>query len=502
MNLMEQCRIWNEEDDYQKIIDAISNLDEEEQTPELISELARAYNNIANPEETHYFQKAVELLKTVEDVYALDHNWNFRIAYSYYYLDQEDKALPYFKKALDARPNDEDTLYFIENCMKILALPNFKRSFKKRVSECWDSFIQNEIHLRELMDQKNEQGIGEKLIQKCNEILSIAFEDVSFELGYNGKSYDLILTPEGDQIMLYKLVYFQQQMPSDMLNNWNIIVGREASKGFSLRAFDKNISAEDVQVWAQIADKDNPTQVDLEFYCEKLVHMLEEDEGRLWWIIANLVDQSIGEIVAMKVIQGFQILKEPKEEKGILLSDLNVELENLDITLSNDAKQFIERNYSAYQMKPVDSKDADLRFDVYTGVTRCPSLINEYLCNESNIVDTLHQDGAFAGFFYYPLANFENEESSEEYSKKILDFRDMLEEKMLEKAGSERVTFLGGATGISYGYLDFIAWDIRELCAIAQEVFFYETSLPWANVHSLRRDVKGFNIMDHEENEG
>ena len=49
MKLTEQLQEWNENDEYQKIIDAIEGMPVEERTPELISELARAYNNIAGP---------------------------------------------------------------------------------------------------------------------------------------------------------------------------------------------------------------------------------------------------------------------------------------------------------------------------------------------------------------------------------------------------------------------------------------------------------------------
>ena len=35
MTLMEQCQIWNDNDEYQKIVDAIEVLPEEERTPEL-----------------------------------------------------------------------------------------------------------------------------------------------------------------------------------------------------------------------------------------------------------------------------------------------------------------------------------------------------------------------------------------------------------------------------------------------------------------------------------
>ena len=44
--------------------------------------------------------------------------------------------------------------------------------------------------------------------------------------------------------------------------------------------------------------------------------------------------------------------------------------------------------------------------------------------------------------------------------KAILDFRDNLRDAILRDAGEEAVTFLGGATGLYCGYLDFIAWDL------------------------------------------
>src|SRR5699024_7589375 len=45
MDLLQQCARWHEEGAYQNIIDAIEALPADQRTPELDSELARAYNN-------------------------------------------------------------------------------------------------------------------------------------------------------------------------------------------------------------------------------------------------------------------------------------------------------------------------------------------------------------------------------------------------------------------------------------------------------------------------
>ena len=93
MDILEQCQIWNENDEYAKIIEAIEALPDEERTPETDSELARAYNNLAGLEDRELYEKALELLLPHEDYFQGDHCWNFRTAYAYYYLDQEGPAL-------------------------------------------------------------------------------------------------------------------------------------------------------------------------------------------------------------------------------------------------------------------------------------------------------------------------------------------------------------------------------------------------------------------------
>ena len=160
---MKQLERWHEEDEYQKIVDAIEALPREELTFPLVSGLARAYNNLAMdlqwPEDQKLYQRALDLLLSVEggleEAVREDpdaaHTWNFRVAYAYYYTDQEGKALPHFEKALEARPGDEDTLEFIDRCRNSLALPVGVRSFRERTREGWASFLQREGELRAML---------------------------------------------------------------------------------------------------------------------------------------------------------------------------------------------------------------------------------------------------------------------------------------------------------------------------------------------------------------
>ncbi len=163
MNLLEQCQKWNENDEFQKIIDALGAIPAGDRTPEMDSELARAYIAIAEIGKREPYQKALELLKPHETYFDKDHCWNYRIASAYYYLDEEGPALHYFEKAMEARPGDEDTQTFIDDCRHRLTLPRFEKNFRERTEEAWVAFAQIEGELRHIMDaDKNSARNGMK----------------------------------------------------------------------------------------------------------------------------------------------------------------------------------------------------------------------------------------------------------------------------------------------------------------------------------------------------
>ena len=73
-------------------------------------ELARAYNNLADPGEPEgrtLLHRALELMQPHEEELRDTYSWNFRMGYAYFYMDQEGKALPYFEKALEFSTSKE-----------------------------------------------------------------------------------------------------------------------------------------------------------------------------------------------------------------------------------------------------------------------------------------------------------------------------------------------------------------------------------------------------------
>ena len=493
MDLLKQCQQWFEQDEAQKVIDTLEAIPAEERTPELDSELAKAYIAVAHIGEREPFEKALELLAPHEEHFAEDHCWNYWIASAYYFLDEEGPALRYFEKALKARPGDKDTQEYIDDCRRRLSLPRFEKNFRERTQEAWAAFSQIEVELRQIIETDETHQRGEELVEKCGNALKTALRDTSFELGFNGEKYELILSPEGLRSRLFPLVYFQKQAPESVLEHWNIWVGRQPCEGFELRAGEIEVRADDVQMWAEETEDH---QVSLVLYCEKLTPILKEDTDKVWWALSMLVDQTIGEVSAIAFVAGFDVYAQPKDEPAKLLSELPELLQSMGLSLWRDGSDYLENSYLAYELKPVEDPEADWRLDVYTGSCRLPVLINDYLTARSDMVDEYHKDGIAAGFLLYPLSGF----TGEERVKVILDFRDNLRDAILRDAGEEAVTFLGGATGLYCGYLDFIAWDLPAVLTAAQ-AFFEGSDLPYAHFHAFRRDVGGVPLLDEKEPE-
>jgi len=491
MDILEQCQKWHEEDKHQKIVDALEAIPAEGRTPEMDMELARAYNNLADPSEPEgrkLLHRALELMQSHEEELGDTYSWNFRMGYAYYYLDQEGRALRYFEKALELHPGDDPKLNtrqdmeeLIDSCKKSISLPQFSECFRERTEDWWETFAEMESELRQMMDDDKDHTRGAELVAQMEETLNLAFDEISFELGVGGEKHELILTPEGDKVKLFELVYFQKHAPKEVLEHWNILVGRQPVQNIGLRTNDGwEISGDDVQIWLE---EQGENSFAISAYCEKVLPKLQEEEGRAWWMLTTLTDQVLGEISHMRYIDSFDVLEEPKAEPSFLLSQLPDKLREQGLELSTDPEAYLE-SYLGYKMEPKQDPDADWRLDVMAGSTCCVPLINGYLNADNDFMDDLHADGAVAGFFCYPLDTLREEEGSQ----KIFDFRDKLEEVLTGGDGSEVLTLTGGATGLYCGYVDFIAWDIQEALNMAKE-FFEGTDIPWAIFHTFRREA-------------
>ena len=122
LSLLDQ---WNENSEYQRIIDYLENLSNTQRLDYILTcHLARACNNLADPQKEDcqaLLQRAEALLRSVAGEGEADPLWHYRLGYSLFYQDREKEALPCFQRALELDPGDEDTEFFIRECEKYIA---------------------------------------------------------------------------------------------------------------------------------------------------------------------------------------------------------------------------------------------------------------------------------------------------------------------------------------------------------------------------------------------
>lgn len=95
----------HQDNEFQQILDYVENLDESQKTAEIISALGRAYNNmfwLANDEQEdenrHYLETALVLFKSVESDLGETGTWNYRIGYTYFYMNDLENAQKHLNK--------------------------------------------------------------------------------------------------------------------------------------------------------------------------------------------------------------------------------------------------------------------------------------------------------------------------------------------------------------------------------------------------------------------
>ena len=116
-------------------------------------------------------------------------------------------------------------------------------------------------------------------------------------------------------------------------------------------------------------------------------------------------------------------------------------------------------------------------FDIQTGTTTIPRLVSEFAKDESGLMDLFHRFGCVGGFFAFDVPGLD--EMDESQREAAVDAAcSALENHLRTHQEGNCVDFIGRAVGRFHVYVDFLAYDIREVCNAAFEFFKqYDTSL-------------------------
>ena len=466
-NLLQQIDGLDEKKEYQKIIDLIEILDENDQTYDIKSELGRAYNNLANnseniEEQTEYLNAAVNIFKGLEEEEKRDKKLHYRLAYSYWSLGKYFDALESLDKSLSIDPEYDHAKEIYDHVIDSLSSPYHRYNTNERIEDFWKKFEQEEQKIREAVDNSNNENAID-LSNLTDDILKIVFEDPIFEIGFytEKNKYEIIFPIDGNKFRIYVRQYLISKMPESLKENWIFTLGRRRMDNIdnlAMKRYETTITAGDIKIVPILTD-DN--KIDIEIYHNELSEISKKDQDQCFGIFFPLLDMAVGEIITIGYIGTIDFLEEEPEEETITLGQLyDYILKNLKNVTENIT------SYTVYNVKAREDTDEDgyinYREDIFIGTTSCMDIISAYYDNDTYILKELYQDtGAILGYFYFANDKLNKDE--------MLDIRVNIEDSIIEKASDFGVV-IGGATGQSYCYIDFITYDFANFIEISQTI--------------------------------
>jgi tetratricopeptide (TPR) repeat protein len=117
---------WHEEDQHDRIIEAVEKLDRGQWDYDIASLYARALNNMGR------YEEALNVLLDLKEEGKSDGVWYFRIGYSLYYLNREAEAAEFFIKAIEYGDDQEDTRLMLQASLEEADLRRRKRGTDAR----------------------------------------------------------------------------------------------------------------------------------------------------------------------------------------------------------------------------------------------------------------------------------------------------------------------------------------------------------------------------------
>ena len=495
MELLEQCKTWNDDGEYESVVDALEILPENARTPEMDSELARAYNNLGEPGEYKLFAQALELLKPHEEYFRGNHKYYFRLAYSYYYLDEDGLALHYFKKALDSKPGDSDTIEMMTSCADMLSESDLRIKMSERVSSMWED-VRKDINKYNKLDKdfySNALAViakGIKEISKRTDAHITGDRAMELEAG-DDKSY------------IFMLQYVIDVMPVDLRELFDIRIGISPKTDipdtsfFNDREYDitglRFFVSDDRQIVIYADEFDMPLEVFEKLFIDIFgeIDLMAND---FEFDFADKEDFDAPNDETCSIVLKFKnredFLKECVDYRG-----LRACAEGKGARLGINAKDYLKM-YSGYQLPSI--VEDEIREDIYTGTTCLPSLVSEYmssnLFDKMPIMDELYRNGVSAGFFCFSIDQKKYSDDMLEYDFEIMNLRNQLIEyimkRLKEKNREHDIAFLEGATGKKYGYLDFLIFGSFMLIMNTACDFFEKNKIPFAGYKTFRKISK------------
>lgn len=331
-----------------------------------------------------------------------------------------------------------------------------QKNFKKQVELFWTTFDKEEASIRKMMLENTDP---ETLVQTMSKTLKVAFEDMPFEMGINKEDkHELILSPNGNRIILIQIMYLLKYKPEHLDKHWNFYSSKPAHgyEGMELSMYGLKIPANDFLIYTDL--NENAKIINIEVYAPALNDLNENEKYTALFIMLDLF---LGELYTMEYIGSVDFA--PEEKEGVESIPLFKMKSYIDYLINEhdwEKTKDITKQYTGYRANAAEDPK-ELRQDVFIGSTSCFEIIREL--GQENIypLAALEEDGVYVGYIFYDNSTVPDDQMVPQRA----DIEDALYE-VCEKQGI--ADGIGGATGSINSYMDFIIYDLDAFIEIAK----------------------------------
>lgn len=478
-SLMTHIKDLNDRGDYEGIIKFIEALPRDDQTADVVSQLARAYNNLAKAGEVEPLEKALRLLDSIAPSDRENHYWHFRRAYSLFCLDRITESLDHWQKALEYKPDDEDTKQFIQWSNEQLNALTFYHPFRERIVNVWQKFSDSESHLREIC---NGGPLTTPLAQeKIEKIFHPVASDKWFvELSQEADKIHLTISPKGWRMTAFPLREFLRHVPASLTKHWRFEFGfQPVDSPHILEAHvgRRHLRASELTV---VPKREEGGTYRLIFSGPELAAIDEDELPGLFSALEWMVQKTVGESVQSQWFSGLGIYRDEQTEEGLALPDLSRYVREC-IPAANDftMDDFLNLDIEVLR-KPDQDPDCDLLFDATKLVMKCPALHNGYDENDARCMIELERQGINAGIVFFTVAP----DVSEEDKTKL---REALKTFLQDPERQNAFLCTGFGSALRYEYVEGLFWDSKIIFDQLLEWFQSQPSIQLAAFHSFLR---------------
>lgn len=513
MELLEQCRSWNKNGDYKKVVDALEILPDNARTPDLDLELGMAYCKLGDQVDNDFYVKSYTLLLPQEEYFRGNYRYYVAIGYDYFRLQEFPDALYYFKKAFDAKPGDKNIIALMDECVDLLSGLNLKMDMSERATSMWEEVEEN-IREYNKCSNKSDADFYFKIADIIGNGIQKVYAKTKAYIKEEGRTLDL--EAGDDKSNVFILQYIKNIMPDSLRDLVKINVGISKKENvlecISFEGVDYDITklrffVTDDRNIVVYADKfDMPLVILARLFIDTFgqIDLMVNDFA---FYIVEDVDFYAPSEDTCYIVHGFNS-KEDFLKECVDYKALRKKMRSKGFKLGINADEYLKM-YSGYQLKYINDKhinDKEEREDVYIGTTCLPSLISEY--SASNyidrlpIIDRLYNNGVMAGFFCFGINEKKDQSNSFEYEFEIMNLRNQLAEyiteKMKENGKEYDINLLEGATGTKYGYLDFLAFGSLKLIVDIADGFFKKSDVSFAGYRTFRKIARTLVLVEEK----